>query len=196
MSELSIRKTWVVLEETRTAAGRADPAGPLRKAAACAVVRNPFAGRGYVEDLAPLVEASRALGAELGHLARESLGAAVESYGKAAIAGTAGEQEHANACLTSAFGDTFRAAIGGGQAWISSTTKVGPPGCAIDVPLAYKDELWVRSHYDALEVRVPDAPLADEIVVIAVVASRSRLNARLGGLTVAAARERRAAPVA
>jgi hypothetical protein len=182
-SLLPIRKIWLVIEETRTAAGRGDPGGPLRKVAACAVVANPFAGRGYVEDLAPLVAASRALGSELGRLAREALGGPVESYGKAAIAGTAGEQEHANACLTSAFGDAFREAIGGGRAWITSTSKVGPPGAAIDVPLAFKDELWVRSHYDAIEVRVPDAPLADEIVVIAAVANRGRLNARLGGLT-------------
>ncbi len=182
-SPLVVRKTWLVIEETRTAAGRSDPNGPLRKVAACAVVSNPFAGRGYVDDLSPLVEASRALGFELGRMAREALGSPVESYGKAAIVGTAGEQEHANACLTSAFGDAFREAIGGGRAWISSTTKVGAPGTAIDVPLAFKDELWVRSHYDAIEIRVPDAPAPDELVIIAAVANRGRLNARLGGMT-------------
>lgn len=184
---LDVRKTWVVIEETRTAAGRPDTSGPLRKVAACAVVRNPFAGQGYVEDLMPLVEASRALGIELGSMAVEALGGPAESYGKGAVAGTAGEQEHANACLTSAFGDVFRDALGDGRAWISSATKVGNPGTPIDVPLAYKDELWVRSHYDTLEVRVPDAPLPDEIVVIAVVANRGRLNARLGGMTKDAA---------
>lgn len=180
---IAVRKTWLVVEETLAAAGRADPAGPLRKAVACAVIANPYAGRGYVEDLSQLVEFSRALGAELGAMAASALGQPVESYGKAAIAGTAGEQEHANACLTSALGDTFRDAIGGGKAWITSTSKVGPPGASIDVPLAYKDELWVRSHYDAVEARVPDAPAPDEIVVICAVANRGRLNARLGGMT-------------
>lgn len=182
-AHLIVRKVWLVVEETRTAAGRRDAGGPLRKVAACAVVANPFAGRGYVEDLSPLVEASRALGSELGSMARDALGAPVQSYGKAAIAGLAGEQEHANACLTSAFGDAFREAIGGGKAWITSTSKVGGPGTSIDVPLAFKDELWVRSHYDAIEVRVPDAPAPDEIVVVAAVANRGRLNARLGGMT-------------
>jgi hypothetical protein len=189
-SPLVVRKTWLVVEETRTAAGRSDPGGPLRKVAACAVVSNPFAGRGYVDDLSPLIEASRALGFELGRMAQQALGSPVESYGKAAIVGTAGEQEHANACLTSAFGDAFREAIGGGKAWISSTTKVGAPGTAIDVPLAFKDELWVRSHYDAIEIRVPDAPAPDELVIIAAVANRGRLNARLGGMTKAQAEAR------
>jgi hypothetical protein len=180
---LEVRKVLCVVEETRSAAGRA-VAAPLRKVAAMAVVRNPLAGKGFVEDLTGLVEPSEALGRDLGERAQELLGAPVESYGKGAICGIAGEQEHANACLTSAFGNAFRKAIGGGEAWISSATKVGSPGTAIDVPLAYKDELWVRSHYDAIELRVPDAPMPDEIVVIAVVADRGRLHARLGGMTV------------
>lgn len=187
-NRLDIRKTWVVIEETRLVVGRADSGGPLRKVAACAVVRNPFAGQGYVENLTPLVQASRGLGIELGRLAVEALGCDAESYGKGGVAGTSGEQEHANACLTSAFGDVFRDALGGGRAWISSATKVGGPGTPLDVPLAYKDELWVRSHYDAFEVRVPDAPLPDEILVVAVVANRGRVNARLGGMTKDAAR--------
>jgi hypothetical protein len=184
---LEIRKVLVVVEETRRAAGRPGRR-PLRKVAAMAVVTNPLAGQGFVEDLSPLVEPSAALGAELGQLALQALGGEVESYGKAAIAGTAGEQEHANACLTSAFGNAFREAIGGGRAWITSATKVGGPGTAIDVPLAYKDELWVRSHYDAMEVRVPDGPLPEELVVIAAVADRGRLHARLGGMSVEEAR--------
>lgn len=184
---LEIRKLVVVIDETRTAAGRPGRQ-PLRRVAAVAVVGNPLAGAGFVEDLSPIVEGSAVLGTELGGHALAALGQPVESYGKAAICGIAGEQEHANACITSAFGDAFRAAIGGGAAWISSATKVGSPGTAIDVPLAYKDEIWVRSHYDALEVRVPDAPLPDELVVIAVVANRGRLHARLGGKTVEEAR--------
>ncbi|HEY8532262.1 MAG TPA: amino acid synthesis family protein [Micromonospora sp.] len=186
-SSLRVRKYWLTVDETWLVAGRDDGAGPLRKVAACAIVENPLAGQGYVEDLTPLVTGSRVLGHELGRRAGALLGSPVESYGKAAIVGIAGEQEHANACLTSVFGDALREAIGGGEAWISSTTKVGGPGTAIDVPLAFKDELWVRSHYDAMEVRVPDAPLPTEIVVIVVVANRGRINARLGGMTRAEA---------
>lgn len=181
---LEIRTLWSQVEEIRSAAGATDDGGPLRKVAACAVIRNPFAGRGFVTDMSMLVNGSAALGATLGETARALCGP-VQSYGKAAIAGTAGEQEHANAVLTSAFGDAFRAAIGGGKAWISSVTKRATPATVIDVPLAYKDEVWVRSHYDALEVRVPDAPLPDELVVIAAVASRGRINARLGGMSLA-----------
>lgn len=183
---MEIRKLWSQSEEIRTVAGRGDDGGPLRKVAACAVVANPFAGRGFVDDLSSVVHESTDLGTLLGRIASELCGT-VQSYGKAAIVGTEGEQEHANAMLTSAFGDAFRAAIGGGRAWISSATKRGCAGSVIDVPLAFKDEIWVRSHYDALEVRVPDAPLPDEILVIAAVASRGRLNARLGGMSAAQA---------
>ncbi len=183
LERLVLRKRWVVIDETHLAAGAADAGGVLRRVAVCAVVENPLAGQGYVEDLSPLVQGSRALGHELGKLAQSLLGAPVESYGKAAVVGTDGEQEHANACLTSAFGDPLREAVGGGKAWITSTTKLGAPGTAIDVPLAFKDEIWVRSHYDAIEVRVPDAPLPGEIVVIVAVANRSRIHARLGGMT-------------
>lgn len=184
-SSVSVLRTWTQMEEVRAAAGRLDDGGPLRKVAACAVVGNPLAGKGFVADLGELVEASEMLGTALGKQAVELLGGPVASYGKAGIAGIAGEQEHANAMLTSTFGDAFRAAIGGGRAWISSATKVGVPGCVIDVPLAYKDEIWVRSHYDAVEVRLPGAPLPDEIVVIVAVANRGRINARLGGMSVA-----------
>lgn len=181
---LDIRKLWSQSEEIPVAAGTADSGAPLRKVAACAIIRNPFAGREFVADLSPLVDGSAALGCTLGETARTLCGH-VESYGKAAIVGTAGEQEHANAVLTSAFGNAFREAVGGGAGWISSTTKRAPAGAVIDVPLACKDEIWVRSHYDTLEVRVPDAPLPGEIVVIAALASRGRLNARLGGMSLA-----------
>jgi hypothetical protein len=183
VSVLDIRKLVVVSEETRRTVVGGGDGQPLRKVAAMAVVTNPLAGRGYVEDLSPLIGPSQGLGAELAAAALEALGGPADSYGKAAICGIAGEQEHANACLTSAYGDALREAIGGGRAWITSATKVGPAGCAIDVPLAFKDEIWVRSHYDALEVRIPDAPLPDEIVVIAALANRGRLHARLGGMS-------------
>lgn len=188
-AQLTVRKTWVQVEEVRSCAGAVDDHGPLRKVAVCAVVTNPLAGKGFVAELAPLVEASGEFGTELGEQAVALLGADVASYGKGAIVGTLGEQEHGNAMLTSVFGNAFRDAVGGGKAWITSATKVGATGCSIDVPLAYKDDIWVRSHYDALEVRVPDAPLPDEILLIAAVANRGRINARLGGRSVQQALE-------
>jgi hypothetical protein len=181
MADIQIRKLVTVVEEARSEAGIAAQR-PLRRVAAMAVVSNPYAGR-YQEDLSALVEFSRELGRLLGGRAVEALGDAPESYGKGAIAGDAGEQEHANAFVTTTFGDELRRAVGGGKAWISSATKVGSMGTSLDVPLAYKDALYVRSHYDAMEIRVPDAPRPDEVLVVAVVANRGRLNARLGGLT-------------
>ncbi|GLY70352.1 amino acid synthesis family protein [Amycolatopsis taiwanensis] len=191
-SELTVRKTFSQVEEVRQAAGRPADGVPLRKVAVCAIVANPFAGKGFVADLGPIVEASRKIGTWLGSEATRLLGGPVESYGKGGLAGIDGEQEHVNAALTSVFGNAFRDAIGGGKAWITSATKVAGPGSVIDVPLAYKDELWVRSHYDALEVRIPDAPLPGELVVIAAVANRGRLNARVGGMTVDEAKDERA----
>ena len=182
--QLTVRKTVAQVEEIRTVAGRSDERGPLRRVAVAAVVRNPYAGRGFVEDLSELIEASGQLGTMLGEEAVRLLGAPVESYGKAGLVGTAGEQEHINAALTSVFGDAFRRAVGGAKAWITSVTKPAVAGTVIDVPLAFKDEIWVRSHYDALEFRIPDAPHPDELVVIVAVANRGRINARVGGKTV------------
>jgi hypothetical protein len=171
--------TWV--EHKLIEAGRASET-PLRKVAAIAVIENPYAGR-YVDDLKPLIEASAELGRELAALAVRAMEPhSAESYGKAAIVGTGGEQEHANAVLTTTFADPLRKAIGGGKAWISSFTKRAPPGTPIDIPLAYKDALYVRSHYDGMTIMLPDAPQADEIAVIVCLANRGRLNARVGGL--------------
>ncbi|HEX6988808.1 MAG TPA: amino acid synthesis family protein [Bacillota bacterium] len=179
--DLRIRKWVVVVEEVHLAMGRSDDGPPLRKGAVCAVLHNPYAGR-YVEDLGPLVEASRALGDELARRAREALGAPVESYGKAGLVGVNGDQEHANALLTTVFAEGLRREAGGGKAWIPSMTKISGPGERIDVPLAFKDALYVRSHYDGITVSVPDAPQPDEIVIIGAYASRGRINARLGGV--------------
>ncbi len=189
-SIIEIRKTFSQVEEIRTSAGRADDGAPLRKVAACMVIHNPYAGLGYVEDLSALIAASDEIGWILGEEALRLLGAPVESYGKAGLVGSAGEQEHINAALTSVFGDAFRAAIGGGAAWITSVTKPGTAGVVIDVPTAFKNEVWVRSHYDGMEVRVPDAPHPDELVVIAAVTNRGRLNARVGGMSIAEAKEK------
>src|SRR5919199_2770987 len=180
---MEIRRILAFVDETRAEAGR--PVEPvLRKVATVAVVRNPFAGH-YEPDLAPLVDASAGIGRELAELALRLLAPyAAESYGKAAVVGTAGEQEHGVAMLTTAFGNVMREAAGGGKAWISSITKRAAPGASIDVPLAHKDALYVRSHYDGMSLTLHDCPLADEIAVIAVYASRGRPHHRVGGLAV------------
>lgn len=179
---MEVRKFVIVAEEILAEGGRGDEGGPLRKVASLAVIANPYAGRPWSDDLNELVQPSGDLAKELARRALEVLGDRVESYGKAALVGVAGEQEHANACLTSVFGDAFREAVGGGKAWLPSVTKRGSAGATLDIPLAYKDALWVRSHYDAMTVRVEDAPGPEEILVGLAVANRGRLNARLGGL--------------
>ncbi len=108
----------------------------------------------------------------------------VESYGKGAVIGIDGEQEHGVAMLTTVFGNIMREAVGGGKAWVSSMTKRASAGETIDIPLAYKDALYVRSHYDGITIKLPDAPLPDEIAVICAMANRGRLNARVGGIKV------------
>ncbi len=180
--ELRIRRSFVILEERCEEAGRAAPQ-PLRRAAAVAVVENPFAGR-YVEDLTPMIEGSVRLGRQMADLALAGFGQhEIQSYGKGGIVGLSGEQEHANALLTTAFANPIREAIGGGDAWISSFTKKGGPGTLIDIPMNHKDDIYVRSHYDGMSVVLPDAPMPDEVAVIFCIASGGRLNARVGGLT-------------
>jgi hypothetical protein len=179
---LAIRRVATLVEEVRTEGGAPD-GEPLRKAAAWAVVANPYAGVRLAPELTELVDGSGELGVLLGALVATALAAPVESYGKAALVGLNGEQEHANACITTVFGNAFRDAVGGGTAWLSSVTKRCGPGSSVDVPLAYRDDIWVRSHYDAITVTVEDAPHPDELVVLCAVASRGRLHARLGGKT-------------
>ncbi len=181
-----LRKVVVVTDETYIEMGN-ELGRPVRKSAAAAVIKNPFAGR-YVEDLSVLIEAGDFLGGYLAKKAREALGItpdAVENYGKAAIIGTAGELEHGHAILHPKFGRGFREECGGAdvcKAIIPSSAKMGHPGTPIDVPLHYKRAAFVRSHYDAIEVRVPDAPLPDEIVVIAALSDSGRPLPRIGGL--------------
>jgi hypothetical protein len=175
-----LRKTFVAVEEILTEQGRA--AGPpLVKAAAAAVIRNPFARR-FGDDLAELMAWGRPLAELIGGRAVAALGGAPpQSFGKGCIVGTEGSPEHGVALITTAFGDAFRGLVGG-KAWVPSNVKRGALGAAIDIPLAHKDALYVRDHYDTVEVTVPDAPFPDEIVVICVMATRGRMNARLGGL--------------
>jgi hypothetical protein len=183
VSALKIRKLVTVVETTNTEMGRpVEP--PSRKAAAVAVIENPFADHDS-EDLSALIDIGEELGGLLGQMAVRALGvapSAVESYGKAAIIGERGELEHAAAILHPKLGQPFRAAVEKGAALIPSAKKMGGPGTAIDVPLGHKDAAFVRSHFDAMEVRLPDAPRSAEIVVALVVTDGGRPRARVGGL--------------
>src|SRR5437879_9329171 len=182
---MKIRKFYTFVEDSMSEAGKpGEP--PLRKIAAVAVVENPHTAR-YAGDLRPMIEASEQLGRELSKIAVQALGPyRAQSYGKGGIVGLAGEQEHINALLTTTFANPLREAVGGGKAWISSMTKRGGPGTSIDIPLACKDALYVRSHYDGMTVTLHDAPLPDEIAVIICLANRGRLPARVGGLKIGA----------
>lgn len=177
-----IRKI-VVNRETLYEEGGRPISPPITRVAAAAVVRNPLAGE-YHDDLSALSEASIDVAATLSAQAVETLGRAVQSYGKAAIVGESGELEHAAAVLHPSLGTPLRAAVGGGTAIIPSAKKSGIPGTAIDVPLHYKDAAFVRTHFDAMEVRVQDAPRSDEIVIIVAVTDGGRPHPRVGGLTV------------
>jgi hypothetical protein len=183
--QVKVRKYLVVVETTEREMGR-ELATPTRKAAALAVIANPFAGR-YVEDLGELMQIGEELGGVLGEKAVAALGvtpSGIESYGKAAIVGAAGELEHAAAILHPCLGKPLRQAVEKGAALVPSAKKMGGIGASIDVPLGHKDAAYVRSHFDAIEVRVPDAPRADEIVVAVAVTDSGRPMPRVGGLTV------------
>jgi len=178
-----IRKLIVQVDEIRSEMGRAvNP--PTRKALAIAVIDNPCAGR-FVEDLSELAEIGEELGGLLGERCVQALGIAphqAESYGKAAIVGEAGELEHAAAILHPKLGAPLRNAVEKGAALVPSAKKMGTLGSAVDVPLGHKDAAYVRSHFDAIEARVADAPRAREIVVAVAVTDSGRPLARVGGL--------------
>ena len=179
-----IRKIIVQTDEVRMEMGR-DVQPPVRKALAMAVIENPFAGR-YVENLDELIAIGEELGGLLGARCVQALGIApgdAHSYGKAAIVGEAGELEHAAAILHPKLGAPLRAAVKRGAALVPSSKKMGGLGTAIDVPLGHKDAAYVRSHFDAMEARVADAPRANEIVVAVVVTDSGRPLPRVGGLT-------------
>ena len=178
-----IRKLVVTVEETRREMGRAvDP--PTRKALAIAVIANPYAGR-YSEALDELVAIGEELGELLGRRCVQALGiepGRAESYGKAAIVGEAGELEHAAAILHPKLGAPLRRAVEKGAALVPSAKKMGGPGATIDVPLGHKDAAFVRSHFDAIEARLGDAPRAGEILVAVAVTDSGRPLPRVGGL--------------
>jgi hypothetical protein len=178
-----IRKLIVQVDETRIEMGRAvNP--PTRRALAMAVIANPFAGK-YVEQLDELMAIGEELGGLLGARCVQALGiepGQAQSYGKAAIVGEAGELEHAAAILHPKLGAPLRKAVEKGAALVPSAKKRGGMGTAIDVPLGHKDAAFVRSHFDAMEARVSDAPRANEIVVAVVVTDSGRPLPRVGGL--------------
>ncbi|ACD18703.1 amino acid synthesis family protein [Paraburkholderia phytofirmans] len=182
---IKLRKLVVQVDETRIEMGQAvEP--PARRAVAIAVIDNPYAGR-YEAKLDALIEAGEELGALLGNKCVEALGIApgeAQSYGKAAIVGEAGELEHAAAILHPKLGAPLRIAVEKGAALVPSAKKMGTLGTAIDVPLGHKDAAFVRSHFDAIEARVSDAPRANEIVVAVAVTASGRPLPRIGGLQV------------
>jgi len=179
----NIRKLVIQVDETRKEMGK-DIAPPTRRAVAIAVIENPYAGR-YSENLDELIAIGEELGALLGQKAVAALGiepGQAQSYGKAAIVGENGELEHAAAILHPKLGAPLRVAVEKGAALVPSAKKRGTLGTAIDVPLGHKDAAFVRSHFDAVEARVSDAPRANEIVVAVAVTDSGRPLPRIGGL--------------
>ncbi len=186
---MKIRKIVTTVEETHLEMGKAiNP--PTRRAASTAVIENPFAGQ-YQEDLDALITIGEQLGALLGEKCVEALGIEpkdTESYGKAAMVGENGELEHAAAILHPKLGKPLRAAVEKGAALVPSSKKMGSMGQPLDVPLGHKDAAYVRSHFDGMEVRINDAPRANEIMVSIVVTDSGRPLPRVGGLESAEAK--------
>lgn len=186
---MEIRKLVTVVEETLKEMDR-PVAPPTRKAAAIAVIKNPFSGR-YVEDLSELMDIGAELGGMLGKKCLDALGIGpekAESYAKACVVGLNGEMEHAAAILHPKMGKPFRDALGRGLALIPSVKKRGSAGCTVDVPLNHKDAAFIRTHFDGMTVAVEDAPLPDELMVVLVVTDSGRPLPRVGGLTKEEAR--------
>lgn len=181
-----IRKIVTFLEETHTEMGKA-VSPPTRRAAAVAVIENPFAGR-YVEDLSDLIAMGEELGGLLAERAVAALGIegpAAHSYGKAALVGENGELEHAAALLHPKMGAPMRKVLGKGAALVPSSKRRGGLGAELDIPLGHKDAAYVRSHFDGMQVSISDAPRANEIVVAVAVTDSGRPLPRVGGLEVA-----------
>ena len=182
MPEVAIRKKFTAVEEIFHEGGPVSPV-PLRRAATLAVIRNPFAGSyvndiaGFMDDLKPLgLAMARALIAALGGDAK-----VVEGFGKGAIVGASGELEH-GALWHVPGGYAMREILGGAKAMVASTKKVGGPGTRLDVPVTHINASYVRSHFDAMEVGIPDAPKADEMLLVLVMTTGARIHNRAGGL--------------
>lgn len=180
---MQIRKVITVIDEIRAEAGQ-DVVPPIVRVITAAVFENPYAG-GYVEDLSGLSDLSVELSTMLASKAVGYLdGRPVHSYGKGGIAGTAGELEHIAAFLHPKFGTPLRKACGGGKSIIPSAKKRGAAGTALDIPVHHKDAAFVRSHFDAVELRIVDAPSPDELVIAVAVTDGGRPLPRIGGLGV------------
>ena len=182
MSLIRLRKQATLVEEIFHEGGP-PPVAPLLRGAVCAVLHNPYAGR-YEADIAPMMEALKPLGLAMANALIDALGGdpgRIEGYGKGAIVGAAGELEH-GALWHAPGGYAMREALGGAKAIVPSTKKVGGPGTRLDVPVTHIDASYVRSHFDAFEVGLPDAPAADEILVALVMTTGPRIHARVGGL--------------
>ena len=182
MDEIAIRKELLILEEIFHEGG--EPAAePQRKAALVTVIANPFAGR-HVKEIEHFMDTLKPLGVAMARRLIAALGGdpkAIEGYGKGAIVGTAGELEH-GALWHVPGGYAMREALGGAKAIVPSTKKVGAAGARLDVPITHIDAAYVRSHFDAMEVGVPDAPRPDEIALVLVMTTGARIHARVGGL--------------
>ncbi len=184
MSQAKIRKICVFLDETHKEMGQAI-VPPTRRAAAVAVIENPYAGK-FSEDLETLMVIGEELGDLLGRRAVEALGiepSDAQSYGKSAMVGENGELEHAAAILHPRLGKPLRAAVEKGAALVASSKKMGSMGQVLDVPLGHKEAAYVRSHFDGMEVYITDAPRANEIMVAVAVTDSGRPLPRVGGLT-------------
>lgn len=184
LSVFHIRKWFTFTEETlANETGKLADGEPVRKYVIAAAIKNPYAGI-YQHDLSEIIDNSPALGHEFGRRIMELAGGnSIQSYGKAILVGASGEYEHGNAFLTNPAANPVRDAVGGGMSWVPSTGKIGAPGTVLDIPLAHKDALYVRSHYDTISVAFNDAPRANEVLIVWAFATRGRLHARLGGLT-------------
>ena len=185
MPEPQIRKT-AILTETIWHEGGPTAETPQRRAACMTVIANPFAGR-YVEDIEGFMDDLKPLGAQMAQELIDALGgdaSAIEGYGKGAIVGTNGELEH-GALWHVPGGYAMREKIAESMAIVPSTKKVGAPGARLDVPITHTNASYVRSHFDAMEVGLPDAPKADEILLVLVMTTGPRVHARVGGLAAA-----------
>jgi hypothetical protein len=182
MPEVQLRKRVVIVEEIFHEGGPV-AATPLRRAAALAVIHNPFAGK-YVSEISGFMEDLNPLGLEMAKTLVAALGGdpkIVEGYGKGAIVGQAGELEH-GALWHVPGGYAMREILGNAKAIVPSTKKVGGPGTRLDVPVTHINASYVRSHFDSMEIGIADAPKANEILLALVMTTGPRVHARVGGL--------------
>lgn len=182
MPEIAVRKYAVTVEEIFHEGGPA-AAVPLKRGAALAVIANPYAGR-YVEDIQGFMDDLKPFGLEMARRLLAAMGGdarAIQGYGKGAIVGAAGELEH-GALWHVPGGYAMRELLGDAKAIVPSTKKVGGPGTRLDIPVTHVNASYVRSHFDAFEISITDAPRADELLLALVMTTGPRIHARVGGL--------------